>query len=117
MRIKSKIRSMIKKDTEALLIGFTTVASEDAAQQLARALVESQLAVCVQIDSGVQSVYRWEGKLCADPEWRLVVKFLESDSEGLAAFIDAKHPYDTPEWLVVRPEQVAPKYLAWAQAL
>lgn len=101
--------------TDPLLIGFTTVASEAAAQELARELIESELAVCVQIDSGVQSVYRWEGKLCSDSEWRLWVKFLESKSEALEAFIDAKHPYDTPEWLVVRPEQVAPKYLAWAQ--
>jgi periplasmic divalent cation tolerance protein len=28
----------------------------------------------------------------------------------------ATHPYDTPEWLVVRAERVAEKYLSWAQA-
>ncbi len=26
------------------------------------------------------------------------------------------HPYDTPEWLVVRAESVGEKYLSWAQA-
>lgn len=103
-------------DTEALLIGFTTLGSEAAAQQFARELVESRRAVCVQIDAGVQSVYWWEGKLCTDTEWRLCVKFLESKSEVLEAFISEMHPYDTPEWLVLRPEHVASKYLAWARS-
>ncbi len=101
--------------TDPLLIGFTTVGSEAAAQQLAHALVESELAVCVQIDSGVQSVYRWEGKVCSEPEWRLWVKFLEPKSSALEVFIEEQHLYDTPEWVVVKPEHVTPKYLAWAQ--
>ena len=101
--------------TSALLIGCTTLDREAAARQLARELVESGLAVCVQIDSGLHSVYRWEGALCEEAEWRLVVKFLESKSKALEERIHTTHPYETPEWIVFRPEHVAPKYLAWAQ--
>jgi Uncharacterized protein involved in tolerance to divalent cations len=97
-----------------LLLGWTTVSSESQAQDLAHALVEAKLAVCVQIDGPVHSVYRWEGKLCAEDEWRLLVKFVSDKSEALEAYLMEVHPYDTPEWVVVRPEHVSDKYLAWA---
>lgn len=99
---------------DTLLIGWTTVDSEAAAQTLARGLVEQGLATCVQIDSGVQSVYRWEGKVQSECEWRLMVKFAAARSGEVLAYIEANHPYDVPEWVVVRAEQVAPKYLKWA---
>ena len=99
---------------DTLLIGWTTVDSEAAAQQLAHGLVESDLAACVQIDASITSVYRWEGAVQSDTEWRLMVKFAESQSEAVAAYIDKHHPYDVPQWVVVRAEQVAPAYLKWA---
>lgn len=100
--------------TDTLLIGWTTVDSEAAAQNLAKGLVESGLVACVQIDAGVQSIYRWEGEVQSEREWRLMVKFAESQSEALSAYIDTNHPYDVPEWLTVRAEDVAPAYLKWA---
>jgi periplasmic divalent cation tolerance protein len=33
----------------------------------------------------------------------------------LEAWILAEHPYETPEWIVVRAEHVAEKYLSWAR--
>ena len=35
---------------------------------------------------------------------------------ALEAQVLAGHPYDTPEWLVVRAEHVGEKYLSWAEA-
>lgn len=100
--------------TDTLLIGWTTVDSEAAAQLLAQELVESDLAACVQIDAGVTSVYRWEGAVQSDTEWRLIVKFAESKFEAVNASLDAHHPYDVPQWVVARAEHVAPSYLKWA---
>jgi periplasmic divalent cation tolerance protein len=99
---------------DSLLIAWTTVDTEAAAQRLARDIVESGLAACVQIDAGVESVYRWEGKVQSECEWRLMVKFAAERSSELLAYIEANHPYDVPEWVVVRAEEVAPKYLKWA---
>lgn len=100
--------------TDTLLIGWTTVDSEAAAQALAKGLVESELAACVQIDAGVQSVYRWEDKVQSEREWRLMVKFAAARSSDVLAYIEANHPYDVPEWVTVRAEDVAPAYLKWA---
>ena len=93
---------------DTLLIGWTTVDSEAAAQQLAHGLVESGLAACVEIDAGITSVYRWEGAVQSDAEWRLVVMFSESQAEAIATYLDAHHPYDTPQWVVFRADYVAP---------
>jgi periplasmic divalent cation tolerance protein len=90
------------------------VDSEAAAQALAKGLVESELAACVQIDAGVQSVYRWEDKVQSEREWRLMVKFAAARSSDVLAYIEANHPYDVPEWVTVRAEDVAPAYLKWA---
>ena len=92
---------------DTILIGWTTVNSESAAQQLAHGLVGSGLAGCVQITAGVTSVYRWEGAVQSDAEWRLMVKFSESQAEAIAAYLDTQHPYETPQWVVARAEHVA----------
>lgn len=91
--------------------------SESTARSLAHAMIEQRLAVCVQVDAGVQSFYRWKGEVNSDREWRLTVKFLETDNDSLSAFIRSSHPYDVPEWVVVPADQVAPDYLKWAMGL
>lgn len=97
-----------------LLIGWTTVGSEAAAEELARGFVESGLVSCVQVESGVISHYKWKGEYCRESEWRLMVKFAAVNTDAVATFMEAHHPYEVPEWVLVRPEAVAPAYLRWA---
>ena len=52
----------------------TTVGSLGAARDLAREILGSGLAACVQIDPAVTSLYHWKGDLCDEPEVRLVIK-------------------------------------------
>jgi len=99
-----------------LLIGTTTVSTRADADKLARALVESRLAACVQIDGPITSVYSWQNKLETAPEFRLTIKFPSANAPALETWLRANHPYDTPEWLAVPSEIVAEKYLSWALA-
>lgn len=98
-----------------LCVGWTTVDSESAAVELARALVEQGLAACVQIEGPIRSVYSWEGRICDDAEWRLMLKFSAERCDALHAKVLELHPYETPEWVVVRADAVDARYLAWAQ--
>ena len=98
----------------SLMIGWTTVDSEAAAESLARGIIEEKLAVCVQIDDAVQSIYRWNGAVQSEREWRLMIKFTTEQSDLLSAYIKTNHPYDVPEWIVVCADQVAHDYLKWA---
>ena len=41
----------------------TTTETEQAAQDIAAALIEQRLAACVQVSGPIQSVYRWQGEV------------------------------------------------------
>jgi periplasmic divalent cation tolerance protein len=99
-----------------MLIAWTTVATADDATRLAREAVELRLAACVQVDGPVSSHYRWEGRVESTQEYRLLFKFLPEQAAALEAWIQARHPYHTPEWIVIRAEHVSEKYLSWARA-
>ena len=99
-----------------MFIAWTTVASAADADRLARESVALGLAACVQIDGPVVSHFRWEGKLDHAEEYRLMFKCLPTQLPALEAYILARHPYATPEWIAVRADLVAEKYLSWATA-
>ena len=82
--------------TELLLV-MTSLPDKDTAKVLAKRLIDAHLAACVQIQSGVQSIYRWEGRVCEEQEVVLVAKTTATQWPGISAFIKQNHPYDVPE--------------------
>jgi periplasmic divalent cation tolerance protein len=48
-------------------------------------------------------------------EFRLTFKLMPAQLAPLHQHVLATHPYDTPEWIVVRAESVGEKYLSWAE--
>ena len=70
-------------------------APRDAADQLARTLVEERLAACVN-RFPCRSVYRWEGEVHEDDEEILLVKTTDEGYDALSERIVELHPYDVP---------------------
>jgi periplasmic divalent cation tolerance protein len=97
-----------------LLVQVSVGNSEEAAQ-LATKLVENRLASCVQRISGMESTYRWEGKICHDSEYLLWIKSSEEKWGDLVSFIQKNHSYECPEIVSISPSQIEPKYLKWWQ--
>src|SRR5574337_1529634 len=91
---------------------MTTIADMDQAKALARAIVEAGLGACVQIDS-VRSIYRWEGRLCDEPECRLTIKTQSARYDALARFIAERHPYQLPEIVRLDLTDGSAAYLRW----
>ena len=98
-----------------LLVVVSSLPNMQAAKGLARALLEENLAACVQLMDGMQSVYRWEGKVCEEHEVLLSAKTSASKWLEISSFIQAQHPYDLPEILAFSPEQYSQQYGAWVQ--
>jgi periplasmic divalent cation tolerance protein len=70
-------------------------APPDAAEELARTLVEERLAACVnRVDC--RSTYRWEGAIEDEPEAILLCKTTDGAYDALAARIEELHPFETP---------------------
>ena len=99
-----------------LLVVITSLPSLEAAKDLARALVEQNLAACVQLTGGIQSIYRWEGKICEEQEVLLAAKTTELKWLEILAFIKNAHPYDLPEILAFAPEQYERQYGKWVES-
>ena len=99
-----------------MFIAWTTVATRADADRLAAAAVARNLAVCVQIDGPIISHYRWHGQDERSEEFRLAFKVLPARLAALEAQVLSGHPYETPEWVVLRAERVGEKYLSWAEA-
>jgi len=93
----------------------TTVGSEADAARLARELLARRLAACVQVEPGLTSYYRWQGRDCTDPEVRLTIKTLPECEQALRAAFGKLHPYDVPQFLAVAM-QASEAYAAWVRA-
>ena len=99
-----------------LLIVITSFTKLEDAQVMARKLVEQQLAACVQINEGVHSLYRWDGKICEVHEVTLSAKTDARKWDEISAFIKKNHPYDLPELIGMTPKEYDQAYGQWVQA-
>ena len=99
-----------------LLVVVTSLPSTETAKAMARVLVEKNFAACVQLTEGIQSIYRWEGKVCEEQEVLLSAKTIEVKWLEILAFIQSAHPYDLPEILAFSPEQYERQYGAWVES-
>lgn len=70
-------------------------APQNAAADLARDLVEAELAACVNLVD-CESIYRWEDEVVTDEETILLAKTTEDRYADLQAFVEENHPYDVP---------------------
>jgi periplasmic divalent cation tolerance protein len=95
---------------------LTTVGEEEQAILIAREIVARRQAACVNIVPGVRSVYRWQGKICTDGEYLLVIKTLEEEYPEVAATIQELHSYDLPEILSFPVHQGDRDFLDWIAA-
>jgi periplasmic divalent cation tolerance protein len=97
----------------AAIVIVTTVGEEEQALLIARELVSRRLAACVNVVPGMRSVYRWQGKICRDTEYLLLVKTLDTEFEAAAAAIRELHSYELPEILSFAVASGEEGFLAW----
>ncbi|MCY2975176.1 MAG: divalent-cation tolerance protein CutA [Planctomycetota bacterium] len=91
----------------------TTLPNETAANAMAKDLVESKLAACVQIAGPVRSVYHWENVVQSELEWTLAIKTLESKLDLCRARIAQLHTYKVPEILANPIHKLSDDYQQW----
>ena len=100
--------------TDAILI-LTTCATEEEALKIANALVEECLAGCVNVVSPVRSIYRWEGKVCDEREWLLIIKTGRERFEESERRIKSLHSYSVPEIICLPILEGSLDYLEWLE--
>lgn len=98
--------------TDAMVV-LCTCANHQDALHIAGALVEERLAACVNILPGMQSVYRWKGKVEQCDEVLMLIKTVERRFQAMLDRLKELHPYETPEIVALPVSDVSEAYLAW----
>lgn len=101
--------------TDKILV-ISTCATEADAERLARALLDTRLAACVNVVPGLRSFYRWKGEIESEAEFMLIIKTSRDLFPALRAEIEKLHPYEVPELLAMPVLAGAENYLSWLQA-
>jgi periplasmic divalent cation tolerance protein len=98
----------------SLIAVFTTVGDEEQARRISRELVQRRLVACAQI-SPIESFYVWQGGLCQEPEFRLLLKTTAERYAAVEAAIRELHPYELPAIHAVALERVSEPYARWVR--
>ena len=107
---------MAQEPAERIVFVYTTYPAVVEAQEAGAALLEAQLAACVNILPGMISLYRWKGTVERSDEVVMIIKTRASLAEAVAERVGEMHSYDTPAILVIPIESVDSSYLAWLAA-
>jgi len=83
------------------------------ARALAKAALQARLIARANLVPKLESHYRWQGKIESGAEVLLILKTQKSKLAALEKLVLAKHPYDTPEFLVLPLGAGNKKYLDW----
>lgn len=98
------------------IIVLVTCASRGEARRIARAVVESRLAACVNVmGSPVESIYHWNGKVETAREFLMLIKTSRKRFASLESEVRRMHSYAVPEIVAVPVEQGSRPYLAWIE--
>jgi len=97
------------------VVVFVTVGSSKEGERLARALVEEQLAACVNRIKGIQSIYRWQGQVEQSEEELLVIKSRRDLFDRLKKRVQELHSYSVPEIIALPIVDGNENYLRWLE--
>jgi periplasmic divalent cation tolerance protein len=109
-------RQMDRTGMERIVFVYTTYPSIVEAEAAGRALVERELAACVNILPGMVSIYRWQGAIERGEEVVMIIKTRAALAEAVGAAVKDMHSYATPAILVIPVESVDKDYLSWLTA-
>jgi periplasmic divalent cation tolerance protein len=94
-------------------IVFVTCGSASEAKRIGTAVVEKKLAACANILSGVESIYRWKGKVERAREVLVAIKTTATRLRDLEREVKRLHSYEVPEFIVLPVVAGSREYLEW----
>jgi len=94
-------------------IVLVTCASVAEARRIGRSAVEKKLAACANIVTGVETIYRWKGKVERAREVLVVMKTNAGRLGELEREVKRMHSYEVPEFVAVPIVAGSREYLKW----
>ncbi len=94
-------------------IFYTTSGSATKSKELAKALLDDKMIICVNVIKNVESFYRDSGSLQRCNESILIIKTFHTKKK-IENLIKKNHPYDIPFLVQIDTKKVNTEYLKWA---
>ncbi len=104
------------KSATKFAVVLVTAPDLKTGRMLAKAALSARLIACANLVPKIESHYWWQGKIESGAEVLLILKTLKSKLAALEKMVLAKHPYDTPEFLVLPLSAGSQRYLDWVVA-
>jgi periplasmic divalent cation tolerance protein len=101
------------KPASKFAIALVSAPDLKTARALARAALQAHLIACANLIPKIESHYWWQGKIESGAEVLLVLKTQKAKLPALEKLILVKHPYETPELLVLPVSAGNHRYLDW----
>lgn len=102
------------------MTGIATVyaifANAEEAERIGRAMIEQELAACINILAPCRSIYRWHGSIETAGEVPALFKTSVDKTDGLIAAVAKMHSYDVPAVVAWPIVQAGPGYAEWVSS-
>ena len=95
------------------IVIYCTVPNKKEGKEIAKVLVESQLAACVNIIDKIESYFSWDGEFCEEKEALLMIKTKKELFENVKLMIQKLHSYTVPEVIALPIIEADETYLKW----
>ena len=105
--------SIRMKSAGQFVLVLVTAPDLKTARALVKAALAARLVACANLIPKIESHYRWQGKIESSAEVLLLLKTRKPKLAALEKLMLARHPYDTPEFLVMPLKAGSQKYLDW----
>jgi periplasmic divalent cation tolerance protein len=104
---------MLKRGGQSRIV-MVTCGTIAEARRIARRVVSNNLAACVNVvQSPVESVYTWKGKVEKAREYLLMIKTTAKRLAELEREVGRLHSYDVPEFIAFKVTEGSASYVAW----
>jgi periplasmic divalent cation tolerance protein len=94
------------------IIIISTFPVEESTISIAKELLNKRLCACVNLTK-VRSIYYWDNKLEDQEEYLVLFKCTRSTVKDLKTELKGAHPYEVPEIVEIRMNDVSDSYLSW----
>ena len=104
------------KGTDRIIV-LITAGTEEEGHEIGRLLVKEKKAACVNIVPGVDSLFRWKGKIDSARESLLLVKTRASLLFEIINLVKETHSYEVPEIIALPIIGGSEEYLSWLDSV
>jgi periplasmic divalent cation tolerance protein len=107
---------MAKTRAGQFFVVLVTTPDLTVARRLAKAALAARLVACANLFPKIESHYWWKGRTERSNEALIVFKTVGTKLVALEKLVMNRHPYDTPEFLVMQVRAGNRRYLSWLKS-